>query len=234
MRILDCPQSGIILQLKRMDVFQGLQDESLSWLASRTVMQEYGPQEVLLEEDSPADHFFILLRGKVKIVHRTPSGREHLIHVVVAKGLVGIVAMFRQKSHPATSVALDDCLVLRVSREAITRLVQDNADFALQLLGVFSLRLRMFVKKVSNHGVNAQRRVSRYILHRALIENTMQLELAISREEMANMLGIARETLSRVLSRLVEEQILSVQGRKIRILNLNLLRKTASPSKSGE
>ena len=90
------------------------------------------------------------------------------------------------------------------------------------------------MKKVSNHGVNAQRRVSRYILHRALIENTMQLELAISREEMANMLGIARETLSRVLSRLVEEQILTVQGRKVRILNLNLLRKMASPSKSGE
>ncbi len=219
MRNIDCSDAGRVLQLRRVELFAPLQAATLARLASRAQLQEYAAQEILQEEGAEAGHFFALVRGQVKIVHRTGTGREHLIHVVSEGATVGEACMFRQKLWPATAVAQENCLVLRIPRDDLLSCVRSDPELAEGLLGAMSLRVRMLVKKLSNQGVDASRRVSRYILHRALIEQSRTFTLKVSREEMANMLGIARETLSRVLSRLVNADILTVQGREVTVLD---------------
>lgn len=228
MRVVQCPSSGMIMQLKRLELFREAPDAVLQIVAEQAELVEYVPQDVLHEENEPAESFHGIFRGRVKLLHRTKSGREHLIHVIKGEGQIGLATMFRQRDHPATAVALENTLAVRVSREAITKAAQSDPAFALHLLGIVSLRLRMFVKKLSNQGVSANKRVCRYILHRVLIEQNSQLILKVSREEMANMMGIARETLSRVLGKLVNEGVIAVKGREVKILQLPRLRKMAA------
>ena len=228
MRVVQCPPSGMIMQLKRLELFRDASDAVLQIVAGQAELVEYMPQDVLHEENSVADAFHSIFRGRVKMLHRTKSGREHLIHVVKGEGQVGLAAMFRQKDHPATVVALENTLAARIGRKAITKAAQSDPAFAMHLLGIISLRLRMYVKKLSNQGVSANRRVCRYILHRVLIEQNTRLVLKVGREEMANMLGMARETLSRVLGRLVSEGVVTVKGREVTVLQLARLRKMAA------
>lgn len=224
MRTRDVPFSGLSLQARRVEAFRDLDDSVLAVLLDGAVVMEFDRGEVLLEEDAPAEHFFALLSGQAKIVHRSGNGREHLIHVVTPGTPVGLSAMFRQRVYPATAVAAENCLVLRVTRAAVTAAVRADTEFALKILGVMSLRQRMFVKKMSNHGVSAIRRVARYVVHRVLIEDSTEIRLKVSREEWANMLGVARETLSRVLARLVAEGVLDVKGREVSVRQMEKLK----------
>ncbi|MDO5536937.1 MAG: Crp/Fnr family transcriptional regulator [Desulfovibrionaceae bacterium] len=227
MRTVECLPAARLLQIKRVAMFDGVSESTLATLVSTAVLQEFDAQEVLAQEGEDAEACYALIRGLVKVVHRQSSGREHIIHMVSEGATIGESAMFRQKHWPSTAVALEKSLVLRLERKAMNDAARQDPDFAVHLLGVFSLRLRMCVKKLSNQGINASQRVGRYILHRAIIEDKTTLRLKMSREEMANMLGITRETLSRVLSRLVGERILSVQGRIMTVLDMEALQNLA-------
>ncbi len=227
MRTIECPPQVRLLQLKRAAIFEGVKDSTLAQLVRTSALQEYDTHELLAVEDEVATCCFVLIRGLVKIVHRPSNGREHLIHVVSEGGTIGEAVMFRQKQWPSTAVALECCLVLRLQRTAVNEAARSDPDFALLLLGILSLRLRMCIKKLSNQGINASQRVCRYILHRTLIENQSMVRLKVSREEMANMLGITRETLSRMLSRLVADKVLSVRGREVSVLDSERLQNLA-------
>lgn len=227
MRNVECLPSARLLQLKRVPMFESMKESTLQTLVATAVLQEYSGQEMLATEGDPADACFVLIRGLVKVVHRQSSGREHIIYIVSEGATIGEYAMFRQKHWPCSAVALEKSLVLRLERQAMNDAVRQDPDFAISMLGVLSLRLRMCIKKLSNQGINASQRVGRYILHRVFIEDKTTLRLKVSREEMANMLGITRETLSRVLSRLVADRILVVQGRVMTVLDMQGLQNLA-------
>ena len=219
MHIVECPPQARLMHIKRTRLFDGVQEASLTHLVATASLREYEAQEVFANEGDEASACFILIRGLAKITHRQSSGREHIIHIVSEGGTIGEACMFRQKLWPSTAVALEQSLVLRLERQTMHEVVQMDPAFSLCLLGLLSLRIRMCTKKLGNQGINASQRVSRYLMHRILLENTMTLHLKVSRLEMANMLGITRETLSRVLSRLISDGIIRLQGREMTLLD---------------
>ncbi len=225
MRITDCPAQSRFLQLKRTKAFDGVDDSTLLSLVATADLGEFQSQELLAQEGDEASSFFVIIRGLAKVIHRQSNGKEHIIHIVSDGSTIGESCMFRQKQWPATVQALEQSLVLRIPRKALHEAVLSDAKLAFCLLGIVSLRNRMCIKKLSIQGVTASQRISRYILHRVFIEDSTEIRLRVSRAEMANMLGVTRETLSRVLSRFVSDNLILLQGRKVTVLDAEKLQK---------
>ncbi|MDD2966439.1 MAG: Crp/Fnr family transcriptional regulator [Desulfovibrionaceae bacterium] len=215
--------------LRDTPLFATLSPEELHALAPVVSLCEHPRGSIILKEGDKARSFHILTMGLVKMVHHTTDGREIVLHLVKPGGSIGESAVFQQSTYPASAVAVDKTRSLHISGPEIVRLIRGNADLALHLLAVLSIRLRMFTRKLEANGSKASQRLAAYLLHRKKNNaDSPKVHLDMSREVLANMLGLARETLSRAFSKMAQQQVLEVKQREIIILDEETLVRLAA------
>lgn len=214
--------------LASLPLFAPLSDAQNAQLAEHCLWQHWPKNHSLFQAGEKAHGVHIVLQGLVKIFHTTPDGRERVLHLIKAPGTCGEAAVFQRGTYPAHASTLAPSTVLYVPAEALLDMLIRNPHLALNMLAALSLRLRMFTRKLEAHSTtDASARLAAYILHRARLGNSSSLKLEVSREVLANMLGIARETLSRALSRLQQSGSIDVAGRTIHIRDLQSLQQAA-------
>ncbi len=216
-------------QVLDLTIFENLQSCHVDTIVHCAQEKQFSPHETLFSEAEKADGMHILLEGSVKLVRMTSEGRELVLFIARDGQSVGEGAVFQNGTHALTALAMEKTTSLFLPQKLCFELVQASSIFALRMLSAFSLRQRMLIQKLSAQGErNAARRVAGYILHRYFMEGTdTQVPFYLSREDMANLLGLARETLSRQLSQLMECGAISIEGRIIHIKNEQILRNRA-------
>lgn len=215
--------------LGTLPLFEPLSSAERERLADGCRMRTFARGTALFREGERADGMHVVLRGVVKVVRFAPDGRETVLHLVRKGNTIGEAAMFQRGTFPASAVAVDDVETLYVSAEALFALVTENPELALRMLAALSLRLRMFAHKLAVQGQGgAAGRLTTYLLHRRQIGGADVIRLGVSREVLANLLGLARETLSRQLSRFVEAGLVELKGKDIAIRDAAALREIAS------
>ena len=203
-------------------LFEPLSPDERERLAAGCRMRAFARGATLFREGERADGMHIVLRGVVKVVRFAPDGREMVLHLVRKGNTIGEAAMFQKGTFPASAVAVDDV-------ETLFTLVTENPEMALRMLAALSLRLRMFAHKLAAQGQGgAACRLATYLLHRRQIGGGDCIRLGVSREVLANLLGLARETLSRQLSRFSEAGLVELRGKDIVILDVPALQATAA------
>lgn len=216
--------------LSQLPLFQPLSDLEREHLAKDVVVRSFAKGETLLREGMSANGMYIVLDGVVKVIRLTPDGREVVLHLVRKGNMLGEASVFQQGTFPASAVAVGDVESLFIPAESLIRLIRENAELALRLLAALSLRLRMFSHKLAAQGQSGvPGRLAAYLLHRSQLNgNEPFVRLEVSREVLANLLGIARETLSRQLSRFAELGAVQLRGRNILLTNRELLESFAA------
>ena len=215
--------------LGALPLFEPLSPAERERLAHGCRMRTFARSTALFREGERADGMHVVLRGVVKVIRFAPDGRETVLHLVRKGNTIGEAAMFQRGTVPASAVAVDEVETLYVSAEALFALVTENPELALRMLAALSLRLRMFAHKLAAQGQGgAAGRLATYLLHRRQIGGTDVIRLGVSREVLANLLGLARETLSRQLSRFAEAGLVELEGKDIAIRDVSALREIAS------
>ena len=215
--------------LGALPLFEPLSPAERERLAHGCRMRTFARSTALFREGERADGMHVVLRGGVKVIRFAPDGRETVLHLVRKGNTIGEAAMFQRGTFPASAVAVDEVETLYVSAEALFALVTENPELALRMLAALSLRLRMFAHKLAAQGQGgAAGRLATYLLHRRQIGGTDVIRLGVSREVLANLLGLARETLSRQLSRFAEAGLVELEGKDIAIRDVSALREIAS------
>ncbi len=220
MHPIPCTESAVVLHLKRAPFFKHASEASLARMAQGAALLEYARGETVYGEDEPAEACYLVLSGRVKLVHLLNNGSERLVHVMGSMEHAGLTCMFRQTTYDCSAVAQESCRLVRLQRREFLDAVASCSALAQDLLGVFAIRIRMLTKKLGSQGSRLGSRLAAFILHRTRFAGCEEaIDLGMSREELANMMGTARETLSRNLSRLVAEGLVAVSGRKVTILD---------------
>ena len=196
-----------ILQCKRCPIFKKLSDEEFATFLPGVTLVEYAKQDLIMDEDADADCCFMVISGHARLFHNMPDGHERLVHIVGAPDTFGIATMFRQRTYSCSASAQGTCRILRIPRENLIALTQKSHAFALEVIVILGMRIRMLEKKLGTQGVRIETRLASFIWH------------DMSREDLAGMFGTARETLSRNLSHLVSLGYIAVDNRKITILD---------------
>jgi CRP/FNR family transcriptional regulator, dissimilatory nitrate respiration regulator len=219
--------------LTRCPLLAGLKEEDLKKIKSIARPKQVRKKEVIFSDGEEGRGFYIVLSGKVKLYKVSPEGKEQILHVVSAPDPFAEAVLFLDQ-YPAFAEALSDGQLLFFPKKDFIRLIENNPQLSLNMIISLSYYLKRFaslVEELSLKEISA--RVAKYILdlsRRMSKEGkpSKEVELDVSKTQLASKLGTISETLSRTLAKMTAKGIIRVQKHRISILNHEALEELAS------
>ncbi len=223
------PFSDLLDFLGDTQIFQGLSQEQLASVAQLARLQRYDKDEMIFQQGDEGKGFFIVRSGRVKVFQVGGNGREQILHVFNPGAHFAEVPAFDGNHFPASAAALEKTEVLFFPRQFFLDLLAKNPDLTVNLLKSFARHLRRFSNLVDNLALRGvPERLAVYLLSVSYrYEGLLEIELDLSKRQLAAMLGTVPETLSRTLLKLSQERTILVEGSRIKLLNLERLRQLA-------
>lgn len=203
--------------LRETEVFVSLSPEERTWLAESTTMVTCNRGRVFYTPDESGDVVFILKRGKVNLYRLTPDGRKLVIATLGEHTIFGEMGLIGQGMYGCFAEAVDDCLICVLSQSDMQALIRRNPEVGLSLLAEMGKRLQQReseLEALAFRGLPA--RLAALLLREADAYGTV---IGLSHQDLAERLGTYRETISQLLGRFRNEGLVSVEPRRIRLLD---------------
>ena len=203
-------------------------------LLSHAKMKNYPPDTIIFQEQEDARNLFIVVRGMVKLTRISWDGRESVLAFVEPPHLFAEAAIFLGK-YPATAITLADTDLLLVDAQTVLDMVRRHESFLRFLFGMISQWLQRLVARIDQLALNdGSARVARYLLSLCPEAKTggtgiLELTLPTKKGDLADLLNMNQPSLSRILRRLQDNGLITVQARTIRLHDLEALRKLMMP-----
>jgi CRP/FNR family transcriptional regulator len=219
--------------LKKSLLFSGLDDEHLAEVAAISARRSFARGESLFSEGEPANGFYLLAAGNVKLCKVSPEGKEKVLHFVHPGETFAEAAFFGDGRYPAEARALEKGEALFFPREAFMGLLERNPRFSLNLIVSLSLLLRRFARQIEELTfAEVPTRLAGYLLElverkSVSLQGKTYLDLDMKKGELASRLGTVSETLSRTFRKLKEEGIVEVEGSRFIIHDMARLKALA-------
>lgn len=206
-------------------LFEGLPPKQLENIASIAQEKMFQRGETIFFEGDEGIGFYMIGEGKVKIYKVSSSGKEHILHIFGGGEPFGEVPVFHGQPFPATAEALMKTRTIFFPRDKFVKMVEANPSIALSMLAVLSMRLRRFAGQIENLSLKeVPARLAGYLLYLSSEQQgNNEVELDISKGQLASLLGTIPETLSRIFARMSDEGLILVNGRRISILDRQAL-----------
>jgi CRP-like cAMP-binding protein len=190
----------------------------------------------LFEEGTLPDGIYILLRGKVKLSVDLKGGRTLILGIAQPNEVLGLSAIMSGKPAEVTAETLTSTQFSFVERKEFLRLLEEHCELCVLVVEVLSHQLREAVEMIhySSGSQPAAEKLAGLLLSwiagdGELTEAGIELKLPLTQEEIGQMIGVSRETVSRLLALLEKEEVLSLDGSRLRVLNRDALEAAAKP-----
>jgi len=209
--------------LRKVPLFEGLGDEDLEAIGNVTVPRSFDKNQVIILAEEEGDALFIISTGQVKVSIVSEDGREVILSLLGEGAVFGELALLDGKPRSANVVATRDTALYMVRRADFLQLLYRVPQIAVGLLAELASRLRRTDRKIEGLALlDVTSHISETLLQLAAdqgrhTEDGILLEGRPTHQQLANMSGTTRETVSRVLKRLEAQGYLSVEGRVITI-----------------
>ena len=216
-------------------LFQNLSAEERERLRPMVLIRAYEQGEELFREGDPATRLHFILGGRVKIVKGAPDGREIILEILGPGDPVGAVAVLEDRPLPASAIPLEPISVLTLPAGEFFGLMEANPRLVRGLLLGLTRRLMELTRRLADRSARAETRVARLLLTLAdrmgrEDKNGFLVPLPLSRQEIADLVGITQETTIRIMSRWGKERIVLTEPAGFRIPDLDKLRACAPES----
>jgi CRP-like cAMP-binding protein len=207
--------------LRRVSIFSHLNEAALLDLLRRMSVQRWHGGAIIVGQNEPGDGLYVVVRGNAKVVLFGENGREMTLSLLGPGDFFGEMSLFDGKPRSANVVAVEDSTLLTLDREAFLAHLRVSPETSLRLLRELSERLRRangLINNLAMHDVPS--RLARTLV--ALAEESGEIRedgILISRrptqQDLANMVGTCRETVSRALSSMARRGLVTPRGRSL-------------------
>jgi len=220
--------------LKRCPLFAGLKDEELKRIRAIANLKHVGKREVLFSDGEEAKGFYAILSGKIKLYKISPEGKEQILHIVSAPDAFAEAALFLEGSYPAFAEALTESQLLFFPKRDFIQLIEKNPKLSINMIVSLSHFLRRFASLIEELSLKeVSSRMAKYLIDLSMRlskegKNSSEVELDLSKTQLASKLGTISETLSRTLAKMKAKRIIDVKRNRILILNREALEELAS------
>jgi len=207
--------------LKHVSLFAHLDDDAREAAAGLALARRLPAGRILFREDEPADGFYVVLEGKVKVYKLSPDGRQQTLHVFGPGQAFAEAAMFAGETFPAWAETLSESRLAFFPRDRFVDGLGENPALAMGMIASLAKLCRQLAGLVGQITLtDAAGRVARYLTDLARrkgvpLEDGQSVRLDLPKGELASLLNIAPETLSRALSRLAGQDLVAVDGKVI-------------------
>lgn len=221
----NCESCSHNLCARKVPIFSFLSQDELVKIIEMTGHKFYKKGDMLCRQGEKSDTLFIINEGKVKLSKLTKEGKEQIVHIFTSGDFFGELSLFsNDEKYNFDVYAISDVKICTLSKEDMNKIIMSNPEISLKLLQVITKRLAQTENLAQNLATNdAEIRIAYMLLefsenYGVNTEEGVQINLPINREEMANYVGVTRETISRKLSSFEELGIISLKGNKVLII----------------
>ena len=218
--------------LRRVPLFEGLSDEDLEAIARVTISRSYDRDQIIILAEEEGDALFIIDAGQVKVSIVSEDGREVILSLLGNGAVFGELSLLDGKPRSANVVATENTSLYMVRRADFLQLIYKVPKIAIALLAELAARLRRTDRKIEGLALlDVTSRVSETLLQLATDqgeerEEGVHLASRPTHQQLANMSGTTRETVTRALKQLEDEGYIRCRGREILIVPGEAARKS--------
>lgn len=177
-------------------------------------------------EGHPSRGVYILCSGRMKLSVSSAAGKRLILHIATSDEILGLSATISDSPYEMTAEAIEECQAVFVRKQDFVNFLRENNDACLKVAQHLSRYCHKSYTQLRalNLSQSVGERVSRLLLEWCAAdgrqtEHGIQLMNSLSHEEMAEMVGTSRETVTRILSDLKRKRIINVNGSKIVVCN---------------
>lgn len=209
-------------------VFAVLTPKEREFLKQNYTCAFYKKGEIIFKEGDKPIGLMSLSEGKVKIFKEGVGGREQIVRMAKPTGFIGYRALFAEEHHTATAVAIEDSVACIIDKESVFKVMRSNPELAISIVKSFASELGFS----NDRTVTLTQKHIRGRLAESLIflkdtygyeDDSKTIKIYLSREDVANLSNMTTSNAIRTLSSFAQEGVIAIDGRKIKILDLQKL-----------
>ena len=208
-------------------------EEELCAFRGMTHVLRYGPRETVFYEGHPSLGLYLLCEGKAKLTRTAVTGQRQIVELLDAGDVIETHALTERLTHESTCLTLEPSRICLIEREPYQALLKRNSALTFKLIHLLGLTVaRQMARLEWLTSLDARQRLAGLLLELnkrfgSGTNATVAFNLSLTREELAELIGVAVETAIRLLSSFRCEGLVQVTGRRIRVLNHERLSRIA-------
>lgn len=214
--------------LKNCPWFSALGRDALVALGEIAAEKSYAAGRLIFSEGDDARALYIVASGDVDLVKLSRGGREQLVRKVGAHEMFAEAAMFAGDTYPATAIARTPSRLIVITKAGFLKLVRIHPEIATAIIGAMARLLRHLNAKLGAATLqSADKRFASLVERKHRETGRMEIRLDMPKRELARILGVTPETLSRTIARFRDQGIIAVRKRLLFIKDIKRLRASA-------
>lgn len=214
-------------------LFSDLESCHLADISEKKNFNFYKKGSIIFHERNYPLGLFGVYQGKVKVYKTTESGKEQILRLVQDGDVLGYRSLISGEQYQASAMALEDCYVCFVPKNMFMETLMKSKGLTGKVMDVLANDLKVAETKITDL---AQKTVKERVAETILMlkqfygveEDGKTIQVNLSREDLANLVGTATETLIRSLSEFKKNNIIELKGKKISILKFDILEKLSN------
>lgn len=213
-------------------IFSDLPDEAIEQISQVGVRKAFKKDTIILMEEDESGALFIIITGKVKVTRTSNDGREVILNILAEADIFGEMSLLDGLTRSATVTAIEDSELFIIQRNQFLEFLKEHPEISIALMQELSKRLRtadMQIKSLSLK--DAEGKVATVIVqlandHGRIRQGAVEIEKLPLQQDLANMAGTSRETISRTLHSFAKKGLIELEGSKLRIYQFDKFKST--------
>jgi CRP/FNR family transcriptional regulator, dissimilatory nitrate respiration regulator len=214
--------------LRAASLFSNLSDEEFACFQQAAQPRHYEKGKILYLQDNPAEFFYVICSGWIKLFHTTPEGDEVVIDMLTTGHLVGESAVFEHGNHTSNAQVVEDVHLLSIPSKVLKDQIRLSPSLALSMLASMLQRHRRHYDAIAlNVMQSAPQRIGYFLLRLCPINKRKNIvfDLPYDKALIAHTLGMKSATFSRALNILRQKTDIRINGTRIEIDSVEQLTK---------
>lgn len=218
------------IYLRKIPVFAHLSEQELKLIDQVVKVQQYPKGSIVFVEGEYGDELYFLISGNLKVCKTVADGGEKILHFLKSGDIFAEVLIFKGGEYPATVEAIEDCEVGIIGNKDLERILKERGDILYKILEVMAERLRAAQYHIRDLALrDVEGRLASSLL--ALVEDHGEetedghcLNINLSQQQLASLVGTSRETVARILSSWKKQGLVEVEKQVIKIIDVEGLK----------
>ena len=207
--------------LQDISIFSGLKKEEVRKIADFCMPRTYPKNSMIILEEEFGDTVFAICEGTVKITRGNAEGKEVILALLGPGEIFGEMAIIDGESRSANALAQENCILLAFPQNEFLKILKTYFDVSFSLMGELARRLRKSDQQIEALSLSdAENRIGVSMLNLAedmgiIRKGKVTIEKLPFQQDIANMAGTSRETVSRVLKMFEEKNLIIKTGHRV-------------------
>ena len=206
----------VLESLRTIPLFSSVSDEDLESIASLLIERRFPVGKTIVEEGLPGDYMYVIREGRVKVTKLSGDGREKILELLESGEFFGEMSLLDRAPRSASVKTLDETRVLALARNDFLSVLRRSPDLAMAVVQELTRRLRQVDEQASSLSFQSVEERTKGLLQRMAreeVEGPLRRTPALTHQQIADMIGTSRETVTRVVKELKEQGWLDQDGK---------------------